>query len=78
MNDYINAQLRCYGSPGCFDSGLQLVCIGLVSFIFLLTISHTFSMRFRSGEFKHSNPMVIKPGFGIFGSVGSCQVLLEN
>ncbi len=27
---------------------------------------------------KHSNTMVIEPAFGIFGSVGRCQVLLEN
>ncbi len=27
---------------------------------------------------KHSNTMVIEPAFGFFGSVGRCQVLLEN
>ncbi len=27
---------------------------------------------------KHSNTMVIEPAFGTFGSVGRCQVLLEN
>ncbi len=27
---------------------------------------------------KHSNTMVIEPVFGTFGSVGRCQVLLEN
>ncbi len=56
--------------------------LGLVSLIFLLTIAHRFSMRFRSGKFavpiKHSNTMVIEPAFGTFGSVGRCQVLLEN
>ncbi len=56
--------------------------LGLVSLIFLLTIPHRFSIRFRSGEFagliKHSNTMVIEPAFGTFGSVGRCQVLLEN
>ncbi len=55
---------------------------GLVSLIFLLTILHRFSMGFRSGEFcwpiKHSNTMVIEPALGTFGSVGRCQVLLEN
>ncbi len=41
-----------YGSPGFFDSGLQLICmLGLVSLIFLLTILHRFSIGFRSGEF---------------------------
>ena len=27
---------------------------------------------------KHSHLMVIEPGFGTFGSVGRCHVLLEN
>ncbi len=46
------ALLRWYGSPGFFDSGLQLICIfGLLFLIFLLTIHHRFSMCFRSGEF---------------------------
>ncbi len=47
------ALLRWYGSPGFFDSGLQLICIffGLLFLIFLLTIPHIFSMGFRSGEF---------------------------
>ncbi len=56
--------------------------LGLVSLIFLLTIPHRFSMGFRSGwvcwPIKHSNTMVIEPAFGTFGSVGRCQVLLEN
>ncbi len=56
--------------------------LGLVSLIFLLTIPHRFSMGFRSGRvcwpIKHSNTMVIEPAFGTFGSVGRCQVLLEN
>ncbi len=55
--------------------------LGLVSLIFLLTIPHRFSMGFRSGEcwpIKHGNTMVIEPAFGTFGSVGRCQVLLEN
>ncbi len=41
--DQFVALLRWYGSPGFFDSGLQL--------ILLLTIPHRFSMGFRSGEF---------------------------
>ncbi len=56
--------------------------LGLVSLIFLLTIPHRFSMGFRSGEFagqsSTGNTMVIEPAFGTFGSVGRCQVLLEN
>ncbi len=55
--------------------------LGLVSLIFLLTIPDRFSMG--SGQascwpIKHSNTMVIEPAFGTFGSVGRCQVLLEN
>ncbi len=49
--DQFVALLRWYGSPGFFDSGLQVIYIGLVSLIFLLTIPHRFSMGFRSGEF---------------------------
>ncbi len=46
------ALLKWYGSPGFFDSGLQLICIfGLLFLIFLLTIHHRFSTGFRSGEF---------------------------
>ncbi len=38
------ALLRWYGSPGFFDSGLQLICVfGLLFFIFLLTIPRRFS-----------------------------------
>ncbi len=50
--DQFVALLRWYGSPGFFDSGLQLICIfGLLFLIFLLTKPHRFSMGFRSGEF---------------------------
>ncbi len=46
--DQFVALLRWYGSPGFFDSGIQLICI------------------------------VGSGAFGTFGSVGRCQVLLEN
>ncbi len=50
--DQFVALLRWSGSPGFFDSGLQLICIFCLLFlIFLLTIPHRFSMGFRSGEF---------------------------
>ncbi len=55
--------------------------LGLVSLIFLLTIPHRFSgvqVRRVCWPIKHSNTMVIEPAFGTFGSVGRCQVLLEN
>ncbi len=44
------ALIRCNGSPGCFDSGLQVICIvgSGVSLFFLLT---RYSMGFRSAEF---------------------------
>ncbi len=46
------ALLRLCGSPGFFDSGLQLICIfGLLFIIFLLTLPNRLSMGFRSGEF---------------------------
>ncbi len=46
------ALLRWYGSPGFFDSGLQLICIlwSLVSH-FPLDNAHSIYMGFRSGEF---------------------------
>ncbi len=49
--------------------------LGLVSLIFLLTIVQ---VRWVCWPIKHSNTMVIEPAFGTFGSVGRCQVLLEN
>ncbi len=51
--------------------------LGLVSLIFLLTIPHV-QVRRVCWPIKHSNTMVIEPAFGTFGSVGRCQVLLEN
>ncbi len=55
--------------------------LGLVSLIFLLTIPHRFSMEFRSGGLAGQSStvtMVIEPAFGTFGSVGRCQILLED
>ncbi len=55
---------------------------GLLFLIFLLTIPHRFSMGFRSGEFAGQSstvtPWYFNPTFGAFGSVGRCQILLEN
>ncbi len=52
---------------------------GLLFLIFLLTIPQGFSMGFRSGEIagiphQHHGHLT----FGVFGSVGRCQILLEN
>ncbi len=50
--DQFVAMLRWNGSPGFFNSGLQLIWfVGLLFLIFILTIPHRFSMGFRSGEF---------------------------
>ncbi len=46
------ALLRWYGSPGFFDSGLQVICIVASGVSHRpLEIAHRFSMGFRSGEF---------------------------
>ncbi len=55
--------------------------LGLVSLIFLLTIPYILygvQVRRVCWPIKHSNTMVIEPDFGTFGSVGRCQVLLQN
>ncbi len=93
MNDCINAAwhggnqpvalLRCNGSPGCFDSGLQVICIvgSGVSHLPLnntLYIFYVVQVRQVYWPIKHSNTIVIEPAFGTFGSVGRCQVQLEN
>ncbi len=52
--DQFVAPLRWYGSPGFFDSGLQLICIVWSRFSFSswqYSIDSLFSMGFRSGEF---------------------------
>ncbi len=77
------ALLRCNGSPGCFDSGLRVICIvgSGVSHLPLDNspyILYGVQVRRVCWPIKHSNTMVIEPAFGTFGSVGRCQVLLEN
>ena len=57
--------------------------LGVVSPIFLLIkpiiyIFYGVQIRRVCWPIKHSNPMVIKPGIGTFGSVDRGQVLLEN
>ncbi len=49
--DQFVALLRWYGSPGFFDSGLQLICIFWSRFSFSSWQYPRFSMGFRSGEF---------------------------
>ncbi len=77
------ALLRCNESPGCFDNGLHVICI-VGSGVSRLPLDNTPSIlygvqvRWVCWPIKHSNTMVIEPAFGTFGSVGRCQVLLEN
>ncbi len=72
------ALLRWYGSPGFFDSGLQLICIVGSSVSHLPLDIYGVQVRRVCWPIKHSNTMVIEPAFGTFGSVGRCHVLLEN
>ncbi len=77
------ALLRCNESPGYFDSGLQVICI-VGSGVSHLPLDNTpyilygVQVRRVCWPIKHSDTMVIEPAFGSFGTVGSCQVLLEN
>ncbi len=48
--DQFVALLRWYGSPGFFDSGLQLICI-FWSLVSQFPLDNRISMGFRSGEF---------------------------
>ncbi len=78
--DQFVALLRWCGSPGFFDSGLQLIYIfwSLVSHFPLDNtpyILYGVQVWWVCWLFKHTNTMV---NFGAFGSVGRCQILLEN
>ncbi len=81
--DQFVALLRWCGSPGFFDSGLQLICIFLVSCFSFFSWQYPIDSLLDSGlvsllasqAYQH---MVILPTFGAFGSVGRCQILLEN
>ncbi len=75
--------LRCNGSPGCFDSGLQLICIfwSLASHFSLYKtpqILYEIQVWWVCWPIKHTNTMVIEPAFGTFGTVCRWQILLEN
>ncbi len=81
--DQIVALLRWYGSPGLFDCGLQLICIfwSLVSHFPLDNIPKILfgvQVWWVCWPVQHTNTMVIWPTFSAFGSVGRCQILLEN
>ncbi len=75
------ALLRWYGNPGFFDSGLQVICIfwSLVSH-FLLDIdslwgSGLVSLLARQAHQHHGH---LTNFLTAFGSVGRCQIRLEN
>ncbi len=73
--DQFVALLRWYGSPGFLKVAFSSSAFfGLLFLIFILTIPHRFSM-FRSGEFAGQSST---PTPWSFGSVGRCQILLEN
>ncbi len=71
------ALLRGNGSPGCFDSGLQVICI-VESGVSHLPLDNTVQVRQVCWRIKHSYIVVIEPAFGTFGRRGRCKVLLEN
>ncbi len=43
-----------------------------------VSLTVAFSSSAFCGPVEHTNTMVIQPTFGAFGSVGRCQILLEN
>ncbi len=76
------ALLRCYESPGCSDSGLQLFCIvgsGISHLPLHNTPSIFYGVKVRQvcWPIKSRDTMVLKPGTGSFGTVCRCQVLLS-
>ncbi len=73
------ALLRCNGSPGFFDSGLQVIYI-VGSGVSHLPLDNTPEILYGQlcWPIKHSNTMVTESALGTFGSVGRCQVRLEN
>ncbi len=72
--DQFVALRRWYGSPGFFDSGLQLIFIFWSRFIDSLWGSGLVSLLASQAHQHHGH----LTNFGAFGSVGRCQVLLEN
>ncbi len=71
--DQFVALLTWYGSPGFFDSGLQVICIVGSG------VSMGFSMGFRSGEFAGQSSTVTPWSLNqLLVPLAVCQVLLEN
>ena len=77
------ALLRCYGGPGCFDSGLKLIqsvgsCVSQLSLHNIPQILYGVQVRRVGRPIEHSNTMVSKPFTSGFGTVSRCQVVLKN
>ncbi len=75
------ALLRWYGSPGFFDSGLQLICIVGSGVSHLPLDNNRFSMGFRLGEFAGQsctvtpwslNQLLVPLAAGPASDIGSC------
>ena len=74
---------RCYGGPGCFDSGLKLIhSVGSGDSQFPLhnipQILYGVQVRRVGRPIEHSNTMVSKQFTSGFGTVSRCQVVLKN
>uniref|UniRef100_A0A9J8C6G5 Tc1-like transposase DDE domain-containing protein n=1 Tax=Cyprinus carpio carpio TaxID=630221 RepID=A0A9J8C6G5_CYPCA len=77
------ALLRCYGGPGCFDSGLKLIqsvgsCVSQLSLHNIPQILYGVQVRRVGRPIEHSNTLVSKPFTSGFGTVSRCQVVLKN
>uniref|UniRef100_A0A9J7YWM9 Tc1-like transposase DDE domain-containing protein n=1 Tax=Cyprinus carpio carpio TaxID=630221 RepID=A0A9J7YWM9_CYPCA len=69
------ALLRCYGGPGCFDSGLKLIqsvgsCVSQLSLHNIPQILYGVQVRRVGRPIEHSNTMVSKPGAMSAAGVG--------
>ncbi len=81
--DQFVALLRWYGSPGFFDSGLQLICIFLFSCFSFSSWQYPIDSLWGSGlvsllasqAHQHHGHLT---NFWCFCSVSRCQILLEN
>uniref|UniRef100_A0A9J7XDV8 Tc1-like transposase DDE domain-containing protein n=1 Tax=Cyprinus carpio carpio TaxID=630221 RepID=A0A9J7XDV8_CYPCA len=77
------ALLRCYGGPGCFDSGLKLIqsvgsCVSQLSLHNIPQILYGVQVRRVGRPIEHSNTMVSKPFTSGFGTVSRCQAGLQR
>ena len=76
MNDCISAMWQGVSQPSPAEGDEAQVAV-----ISTISSSHCWVSCLSSSSWqypRHFNPMVTKPGFGTFGSVGRCQILLDN